>query len=239
VIVSQAVACGVAGYLLGVVISAPVIRQVGSAIPWLVTPSWLPLAILPLALSICILRRLFRSARRWPWSRQGCFVPEKHLAVAGVSVWYGTNSTRTRALKDVSLSFTPGADAGHRSVREREDDAAVAAGMPAHADEGTVYVNGAEVSRNERAREDGDCAAASASSSRLPAISFSAGLGERHDIREISGGRRHRASAPRRLLEDFGLAISLGSSRMRLAGARNKGSPSRAHCSQAGHRVGR
>ena len=55
VIVSQAVACGVAGYLLGVVVSAPVIHQVGSAIPWLVTPSWLPLAILPLALSICIL----------------------------------------------------------------------------------------------------------------------------------------------------------------------------------------
>src|SRR6266850_2987744 len=55
VIVSQAVACGIAGYLLGVVVSAPVIHQVGSAIPWLVTPSWLPLAILPLALSICIL----------------------------------------------------------------------------------------------------------------------------------------------------------------------------------------
>lgn len=55
VIVSEAMACGVVGYLFGLLISAPVLHKVGSVIPWLVTPPWLPVAILPLALSICIL----------------------------------------------------------------------------------------------------------------------------------------------------------------------------------------
>src|SRR4029077_20839950 len=35
VIVAQAVACGIAGYLLGLLISTPVIHQVKSVIPWL------------------------------------------------------------------------------------------------------------------------------------------------------------------------------------------------------------
>jgi len=55
VIVAQAIACGVAGYLLGIGVSVPVMRAVGSVIPWLQTPSWLPLAMLPVALTICIL----------------------------------------------------------------------------------------------------------------------------------------------------------------------------------------
>ena len=55
VIVAQAVACGIAGCLLGILISAPVIQQVKSVIPWLVTPPWLPVAMLPLALTICTL----------------------------------------------------------------------------------------------------------------------------------------------------------------------------------------
>jgi putative ABC transport system permease protein len=55
VVVAQAVACGVAGYLLGIIVSSPVIRAARSAIPWLATPSWLPLAILPAALTICML----------------------------------------------------------------------------------------------------------------------------------------------------------------------------------------
>jgi len=59
-------------------------------IPWLATPSWLPLAILPPALAICMfLRRFFRSARRWRWNQPRCFVPERNLAVAGVTVSYG------------------------------------------------------------------------------------------------------------------------------------------------------
>jgi putative ABC transport system permease protein len=54
-IVAQALACGAAGYLLGVAVSAPLVHQVRSAIPWIVTPTWLPAAILPLALAICII----------------------------------------------------------------------------------------------------------------------------------------------------------------------------------------
>ncbi len=55
VIVGHAITCGIAGYLLGVVLSAPLIRQARSVIPWLATPSWLPWAIFPLALAICII----------------------------------------------------------------------------------------------------------------------------------------------------------------------------------------
>ncbi|MGA3187614.1 MAG: FtsX-like permease family protein [Bryobacteraceae bacterium] len=54
VIVTQALVCGIAGYLLGIALSEPVIRQAKSAIPWLSTPAWLPLAILPPALAICM-----------------------------------------------------------------------------------------------------------------------------------------------------------------------------------------
>ena len=55
VIVLQALASGVAGYLLGVVISGPVIRSAQSAIPWLAEQRGLPLAILPMTLVICVL----------------------------------------------------------------------------------------------------------------------------------------------------------------------------------------
>ena len=74
-------------------------------------------------------------------------MPEKNLAVAGVSVWYGTNGTRTRALKDVSLSFTPGeltlvtgpSGSGKTTLLSL-------LGCLLTPDEGPVYVNGAEVS---------------------------------------------------------------------------------------------
>ena len=55
VIVSQAVACGIAGYLVGIAASQPVIRSARSFIPWLAAPPWLPLAVLPLTLAMCIL----------------------------------------------------------------------------------------------------------------------------------------------------------------------------------------
>jgi len=55
VIVVQAMACGVVGYVLGVAISGPALDYVRSVIPWLGAPSWLPAAILPLTLAICVL----------------------------------------------------------------------------------------------------------------------------------------------------------------------------------------
>ena len=58
VIVVQALACGAAGYLLGIAVSGPAIRYAKTAIPWLAAPSWLPLAILPPALAICIFASL-------------------------------------------------------------------------------------------------------------------------------------------------------------------------------------
>lgn len=55
VIIGQALTCGIVGYLVGIGISAPVIRQARTAIPWLATPSWLPFAILVPALAICMI----------------------------------------------------------------------------------------------------------------------------------------------------------------------------------------
>ena len=55
VIVSQALCCGVLGYILGFIISQPAIRYARYAIPWLATPPSLPLLILPVALIICVL----------------------------------------------------------------------------------------------------------------------------------------------------------------------------------------
>lgn len=55
VIVGQAITCGITGFLLGVLLSAPMIRQARSVIPWLSTPAWLPWATFPLALAICML----------------------------------------------------------------------------------------------------------------------------------------------------------------------------------------
>lgn len=54
VIVAQALTCGIFGYVLGLGVSNPVIRNARSAIPWLSAPPSLPLAILPLALTICV-----------------------------------------------------------------------------------------------------------------------------------------------------------------------------------------
>ncbi len=54
VILLQAVACGIFGYLLGVGASNPVIHYARSAIPWLSTPPELPFAIFPLAMLMCV-----------------------------------------------------------------------------------------------------------------------------------------------------------------------------------------
>jgi len=58
VITWQALAGGVAGYILGVAISGPVIRQARSVIPWLVQQHWLPAAIFPVTLAICVVASL-------------------------------------------------------------------------------------------------------------------------------------------------------------------------------------
>jgi putative ABC transport system permease protein len=55
VIVPQALTCGLVGYLLGISVSNPLIHYARVAIPWLSTPPGLPIAILPLALLICII----------------------------------------------------------------------------------------------------------------------------------------------------------------------------------------
>jgi putative ABC transport system permease protein len=58
VIVLQSLASGITGYFLGVLIAGPVIRGAKSAIPWLVEQPWLPAAILPMTLAICVLASL-------------------------------------------------------------------------------------------------------------------------------------------------------------------------------------
>jgi putative ABC transport system permease protein len=54
VITWQALASGITGYLLGVALSGPAVGKIRSAIPWLSTQTWLPAAILPVTLAMCI-----------------------------------------------------------------------------------------------------------------------------------------------------------------------------------------
>ncbi|HTW65193.1 MAG TPA: FtsX-like permease family protein [Bryobacteraceae bacterium] len=58
VIVIQALLAGLAGYLLGVLITRPAINAAKPTIPWLFTPWWLPLGVLVPALAMCILASL-------------------------------------------------------------------------------------------------------------------------------------------------------------------------------------
>ena len=54
VIVSQALICGIAGYLLGLMITNPMIRAARSNIPWVSAPGWLPAAVLIPTLLMCV-----------------------------------------------------------------------------------------------------------------------------------------------------------------------------------------
>ncbi len=55
VIVGQASICGLAGYILGILLIIPMVRLVTASIPWVYTPWWLPLAALVPTLGICAL----------------------------------------------------------------------------------------------------------------------------------------------------------------------------------------
>lgn len=55
VIVAQALLCGLAGYLLGVFITRPMIEAAKANIPWVSTPWWLPPSILVPTLAMCVL----------------------------------------------------------------------------------------------------------------------------------------------------------------------------------------
>src|SRR5579864_3594134 len=54
VIVSQAVICGIGGYLLGLLITSPMIRAAQTSIPWVSAPGWLPLAIVIPTMAMCV-----------------------------------------------------------------------------------------------------------------------------------------------------------------------------------------
>ena len=54
VIVSQAVVCGVVGYILGLVVTSPMIRAAQTSIPWVSAPGWLPVGVLLPTLLMCV-----------------------------------------------------------------------------------------------------------------------------------------------------------------------------------------
>lgn len=137
-------------------------------------------------------------------------MPDKNLAVDEVSVWYGSKSARTRALKDVSLAFTPGeltlvtgpSGSGKTTLLSL-------LGCLLTPDQGAVYVNGAEVSRITECERTqlrmriGFVFQAFRLFHSLPAL-------ENVMIAaEISGGRRNRAQQARQLLVDLGLGDKL------------------------------
>jgi putative ABC transport system permease protein len=54
VIVSQALVCGIGGYLLGLLVTSPMIRAAQTNIPWVSAPGWLPAAIALPSLAMCV-----------------------------------------------------------------------------------------------------------------------------------------------------------------------------------------
>ncbi len=137
-------------------------------------------------------------------------MPDKKLAVAGVSVSFGPTRARVRALSDVSISFTPGeltlvtgpSGSGKTTLLSL-------LGCLLTPDEGKVYVNGSEVSRvsgREQTRLRGHIGyifQAFRLFHSLPAL-------ENVMIAaDIAGGRSHCAERARRLLVDLGLGDKL------------------------------
>ncbi|HEY7210405.1 MAG TPA: ABC transporter permease [Bryobacteraceae bacterium] len=55
VIAAQAGICGLAGYILGTLITLPLVKLATSSIPWVFTPCWLPILALVPALGMCVL----------------------------------------------------------------------------------------------------------------------------------------------------------------------------------------
>jgi len=58
VVVAQALICGCAGYLLGTLITGPMVKLATASIPWVATPWWLPAAALLPTVGMCILASL-------------------------------------------------------------------------------------------------------------------------------------------------------------------------------------
>src|SRR5579872_228739 len=58
IVVSESLLCGIAGYLLGVLIAVPLVSAATNTIPWLSTPWWIPLAAIPPTLAMCVLASL-------------------------------------------------------------------------------------------------------------------------------------------------------------------------------------
>jgi putative ABC transport system permease protein len=58
VVMSEALICGAAGYILGVAAAIPLERAAAVSIPWLATPWWIPMAAILPTLAMCILASL-------------------------------------------------------------------------------------------------------------------------------------------------------------------------------------
>lgn len=54
VIVTQALIAGIAGYLLGVLITSPMVRAAKASIPWVAAPWWLPLGVVIPTIALCV-----------------------------------------------------------------------------------------------------------------------------------------------------------------------------------------
>lgn len=136
-------------------------------------------------------------------------MPERNLAVDGVSVWYGPKAARVAALRDVTLSFAPGeltlvmgpSGSGKTTLLSL-------LGCLLTPDEGSVFVQGSKVNglkerKRTRLRSHiGFIFQAFRLFHSLPAL-------ENVMIAaEISGERRNPAPA-RRLLENLGLGEKL------------------------------
>jgi putative ABC transport system ATP-binding protein len=134
-------------------------------------------------------------------------VPDRNLAVEGVSVWYGPKNARVPALRDVSLSFVPGeltlvtgpSGSGKTTLLSL-------LGCLLTPDEGLVFVDGTEVGqlkeryRTRLRRDIGFIFQAFRLFHSLPAfenVMIAA---------EICGERRGRAQAALELLGSLGLA---------------------------------
>lgn len=66
IIITQALLCGLVGYILGVLLTAPMIRAAQSGIAWILTPWWLPVGASIPTMAMCVLASVVsvRSALR-------------------------------------------------------------------------------------------------------------------------------------------------------------------------------